>query len=197
MSPPHCIVIVGMHRAGTSLVAKMFYEWGVNLGDRLMESDPANEGGYWENWDFVEHSSNMMAQAKTSWNYPKMLDDQSSVGKSMHLKAGELIRNNTRHLWGWKDNRTAFTFPVYKPWLMDQKVLFVVCHRDRKAVIASLFRTHIRMFEEQDKTEEYLGKLYDLHYSAIDEISKDYPRVDIRYEDLVDNKFFKPELRHF
>ncbi len=162
-----------------------------------MEGDPVTPEGYYENWDFVEHSSDMMSQARTSWNYPRLLDDWCDVGKSLHLKAGEIVRKNTKPLWGWKDNRTAFTFPVYKPWLAEQKVLFVVCHRDRKAVIASLFKTHIHMFEEQDKTKEYLGKLYDLHYTAIDEISKSYSRIDIRYEDLVNNKFFNPELKHF
>jgi len=183
-----CFVIVGMHRSGSSLVARIFYEMGVYLGEELMEPDFANLEGFYENMDFVRLNNTLMSEVDGDWNRPRewLTPDQ---------RAKELIELHERKLWGWKDNRTVFTWKAYEPFVKNP--CFVVVRRDKKAVIKSLKETHISMFPLEHRTNEYMGWLYDYHYSTIDEIAKPHPRIDVRYEDLVENKFWNPDMRHF
>ena len=120
--------------------------------------------------------------------YPVMIEKPDE-------RCRELIEKHKDILWGWKDNRTAFTFKAYQPYL--ENVLFVICKRNKEAIIRSLMRTHKGQFRKEDQNEEYFGKLHDMYYAAINEISKNYPRVDIHYEDLVETKYFNSKLRHF
>ncbi len=184
-----CIVIVGMHRSGSSLVAKIFYEWGVNLGADLMEQDYANTNGYYENWDFVKMNNHLLSEAGGSWNYPVMITEPNDAAQNL------VTKHNGHELWGWKDNRTCFTFKAYEPALKN--VMFVVCKRKREAVIQSLFRTHSKLFQKADRTEKYFGELYDLHYKAIEIITEQYPTISIDYDDLYGSAFFKKEMKHF
>lgn len=44
------IVVLGMHRSGTSVFARGLPVLGVELGDRLMAPDPYNPRGFWRTW---------------------------------------------------------------------------------------------------------------------------------------------------
>jgi len=46
------LVITGMHRSGTSLVASLFAGAGVNVGTRLIGASRGNDRGHWEDLDF-------------------------------------------------------------------------------------------------------------------------------------------------
>ncbi len=50
------VVIAGMHRSGTSLVASYLSSLGIGLGDRLLSADANNRHGYFEDADFRESS---------------------------------------------------------------------------------------------------------------------------------------------
>lgn len=186
-----CVIILGMHRAGTSLIAKQYHKWGVDLGTKLYKSDSANLDGYYENIEFVVHNNSLMSDVKSFWNYPKLMKSVPSRG------CETLVKQFTRPLWGWKDNRTVFTFPVWEPYIADQNILFIVCTRNKKSVVKSLHKTHANMFEEKDRTDEYFGNLYDLYYETIEKITQGYPTTVVRYEDMRNTTFFKKELEHF
>ncbi|GEM_PF-1598324 len=48
-----CILILGMHRSGTSVLAGCMNILGMNLGGALMPGNEANQSGYFENRDIV------------------------------------------------------------------------------------------------------------------------------------------------
>ena len=183
-----CIIICGMHRAGTSFVSRIFYEWGVYLGENLGTPDMANAEGEYENREFVKLNGSLLANHGGTWNYPVMVEDSDPRAKI-------LIDKHKRELWGWKDNRTAFTFKVSEPFL--ENPLFVICKRNRDAVIQSLARTHFGQFREATRNPTYYGELYDKYYAAIDYVSKGYPSIVINYEEMTKVSFFNPKLRHF
>ena len=66
-----CFVIVGMHRSGSSLVARIFHEMGVYLGEELMGPDFANLEGFYENMDFVRLNNTLMTEVDGDWNRPR------------------------------------------------------------------------------------------------------------------------------
>jgi hypothetical protein len=187
-----CVVILGMHRSGSSLVARLFHEWGVFLGEKLMAADGINPDGYFENLEFVRMNERLLATRDASWSQPEMVTE---VSAEIRGEVEALVSRSKKRLWGWKDNRTAFTFKIYEPNL--ENVLFVVCRRKKGSVVRSLMRSHRHLFPEAQRTEEYMGRLYDRYYEAIGEVAKDYPRLDVHYEDLAGSRYFKTELRHF
>lgn len=186
-----CIVVCGMHRAGTSLVSRLLYEAGVYMGpSSITKPDPANTEGEFENPQFVGLNNILLKEAGGSWNKPLMVQSHGD-GRA------KLLIEQYGHLpvWGWKDNRTAFTFRAYEPFLNN--VLFVVCRRQKESVIKSLHRTHSRQFPEENRNDEYFSWLYDRYYEAIREVSTGYSTLTVKYEDLIYNNSFNPELRHF
>ena len=190
-----CVVVCGMHRAGTSFVSRLFYEWGVYMGPpEIAKSDVANIEGEYENRDFVNLNRTLMDAVGGSWNYPvliKSIDDVLPHANAIR----SVIEKHRKVIWGWKDNRTAFTFHAYEPFL--DNVLFVVCKREKKAVIQSIRRTHSRHFKEEDRTDAYFGELYDRYYDAIYEAAKHWSTLIVHYEDMITNKSYNSELRHF
>lgn len=182
-----------MHRTGSSLTARIFHELGVYLTDTPGVSDAANEEGEYENLDFTRLNELLLHQSGASWFNPKEVDRSEITEKQCQ----NFVNIHKRSLWGWKDNRTAFTFKCYEQLLQDQNVMFVVTHREKEAVIDSLMRTHKMQFPEEKRNRKYMGDLYDRYYKQIDEVTKGYNRIDVHYEDLVKNKFFNPKLKHF
>ena len=49
----HAILVLGMHRSGTSAVTRLLGLFGADLPKRLMEPNFANSAGYWEPADIV------------------------------------------------------------------------------------------------------------------------------------------------
>jgi hypothetical protein len=48
-----CLIVTGMHRSGTSLLASFLRAAGINLGENLYPADSANPLGYFEDLDFL------------------------------------------------------------------------------------------------------------------------------------------------
>ena len=196
LSPSNaCVVICGMHRAGTSFVSRLFYEWGVYMGPpEITKPDYANAEGEYENQDFIKLNSGLLNVVGGSWNYPVLIESIDQVSEHTNEIRG-VIEKHRRPLWGWKDNRTAFTFRAYEPFLNN--VLFVICKREKEAVIQSLWRTHSGAFKEKDRTDQYFGELYDRYYEAIYDAARFWPTLTVNYEELITNESYNPELRHF
>ncbi len=177
-----------MHRSGSSLVSRIFHEFDVYMTPTPGVSDPANEEGEYENLEITDLNSTLLKENEGDWLNPVVVDKPDNRCK-------EIIDKYSRELWGWKDNRTVFTFKCYEPYL--ENVMFVITHRKKKAVIDSLMRTHKMLFPKEKRNREYMGDLYDRYYKQIDVVTKGYNRIDIHYEDLANTKYFNSDLKHF
>jgi hypothetical protein len=180
------IIIMGMHRSGSSLTARIFHELGFYLTDTPGVPDPANAEGEYENLEITQLNEQLLATG--SWYDPVVVDKPDKRCK-------DVIEKYQKPFWGWKDNRTAFTFKAYEPYL--DNVMFVITRRDKDAVVKSLDRTHRGQFPEDKRNSRYYGELYDRYYEQIDIVTQGYNRIDVHYEDLVNNKHFNEKLRHF
>ena len=75
---PRAILIVGMHRSGTSATAGMLHHLGVQLGSNLLPANEYNLTGYWEHVDIVAVHDELL-QALGSEGEPNIaFRDQSS-----------------------------------------------------------------------------------------------------------------------
>lgn len=133
------VVVLGMHRSGTSCVAKALHEGGLYLGPELMDQTSAdNLEGHWEALEAVRINDEILAASGAAWDSippdlslvaPPGIDDRiTAFVKDLHQ----------RPMHGFKDPRTLITFPLWKPHLGEVKI--IACLRHPANVARSLAR---------------------------------------------------------
>lgn len=133
------VCIAGMHRSGTSMVARILNLLGVNIGpeDVVKRAGPDNEAGFWEDPQFVELNDELLAQAGGAWDDPPHIDWGAARFDELRQRASCLIESfDPASPWGWKDPRNSLTLPFWRSLIEDLLVVVVV--RNPVAVTASL-----------------------------------------------------------
>ena len=125
MSEP--IVITGMHRSGTSLLASLLQSAGLHLGERLLPPSQANQPGYFEDVDFIGlHDRALIDLGRSMYDPPEstgafegdVLDDAQSL----------LARSADQCPWGWKDPRSVLFLEQWRQLAPDAQFVFVYRH---------------------------------------------------------------------
>ena len=136
------VAITGMHRSGTSMVARILSECGVYIGERehLVPATSANPEGHFEHVDFLRVNKAVLAKLLGSWKAPPHRLAWLVLGRRLaplRDEASVLVRRMERSSpWAWKDPRTSLTLPFWLPLLPDLRV--IVCVRNPLAVARSL-----------------------------------------------------------
>ena len=71
--PQRAILVLGMHRSGTSAVTGALRLCGVELGTELMQPGSDNPKGFWEHAGVVAIHERLLAALERSWNDPRPL----------------------------------------------------------------------------------------------------------------------------
>ena len=120
--PQRVVSITGMHRSGTSLIARMLNLVGVTLGstDRLMPAHDDNPKGYWENMDIVEINDEVLAMFGGTWDRPPRLPrgwefvDELDPLRVRARSVIESIGADSECVMAWKDPRTSVLLPFWR-----------------------------------------------------------------------------------
>ena len=107
MSPP-CVIILGMHRSGTSLVAGSLQAAGLHLGT-VNNQAPFNRKGNKENVQIRDLNDAMLDRNGASWKQPP--ETQITWCHTDLRRAQSLLRPYLAagRAWGFKDPRTIWT----------------------------------------------------------------------------------------
>lgn len=133
------LVIGGMHRSGTSLVASLCHGAGLYLGHRLMGAAHGNAAGHFEDLDFVElHERILVANGLGSEGFTT--DSRPEVPDGLADQAAALVaaRRGVAAPWGWKDPRTVLLLDFWAEAIPEARFLLVF--RPPWEVADSLFR---------------------------------------------------------
>ncbi len=137
------ICITGMHRSGTSMVARLLQLSGVYLGeeDELFAGRPDNPEGFFEHKRFYAVNDHILEVFKASWDQPVVLPEGWENNPELapvYEEARSLVEefNATGKEWGWKDPRSSLTLAFWKRAIPGLKI--VVCLRNPVDVCASL-----------------------------------------------------------
>jgi len=121
------VCIAGMHRSGTSMVARALNVCGLYLGpkDELMEPGIDNPDGFWENLRFVEVNDAVLNQLGGGWDWPSWkldwADEKLAYSRS---QARQLVKAfDDFEPWGWKDPRNSLTLPFWRDVVRDMRVV--------------------------------------------------------------------------
>jgi hypothetical protein len=140
---PVVVCVAGMHRSGTSMVARMIHASGVYFGPEriLAQSFPDNEGGFWENVDFVTLNDAVLKDLGGTWDTPPPLPEtwnNNGLDPVRNRALDQISRLSGLQQWGWKDPRSSLTVPFWRQLIPGLKV--VICLRNPLEVILSLAR---------------------------------------------------------
>lgn len=135
-----CIIILGMHRSATSLIAKGLVSAGVNMGNAMLPADDGNQHGYYEDIDFLNMNKFLLAEAGGDWFNPPPNRKIAELAKDRYItnEIKELIKKKSAQqgLWGWKDPRTVLTVRLYHPYIKDP--IYITAHRKVADIAKSL-----------------------------------------------------------
>ena len=191
-------LVIGYNRSGTSLVAGLLHKMGVNMGKRLKGASSANEKGFFENLEFVKLNIRILEDNGFDINaYPNPKQSDVAKLKSQYKKEiKELVSRNKDKLWGWKDPRTFFTFPLYEPFL--ENIHFIVVYRNPISAVQSMIYRDNAWGANKDF--EYCLRIYHDYYQKIGEFfakNEKYPRTYVAYERFFENNEQVKELCNF
>ena len=83
--PRTALVVVGMHRSGTSALTRVLNLLGADLPLNLLPADEHNAAGYWESHDLVAIHDEMLQAAGTSWQatgpIPELWHNPQFIGR--------------------------------------------------------------------------------------------------------------------
>lgn len=143
------VLVLGMHRSGTSLLAQVLDRAGVFLGDDLMPADPHNPDGYFEDLEIVTVHDRLLAALDRPWGSVKTalplpdgwLEHPAAAEARTELTALVRRRLAAGHaLWGFKDPRTCRLLPLWLALLgdIDTDVVLLLSNRAPAEVARSL-----------------------------------------------------------
>lgn len=119
------IVVLGMHRSGTSFLTGSLQEAGVFLGE-ISEQNPHNARGNRENLEFRRLNEEVLEWSLGRWHDPPY----RVIWTERHARRrDELIdRFAGQSLWGFKDPRTLFTLEFWREGLPDMRHVGIFRH---------------------------------------------------------------------
>ncbi len=138
-TPP--VIIIGMHRSGTSLLTRVLQQNGFFMGRGASRNEEAAFTNAVNAWIF--------GQASATWDRPEAMDDLLAdtelrpwlldymdgiirgpaslrfLGPRRVLRGGLPGQSGP---WGWKDPRNTYTLPLWLELFPDARVLHIVRH---------------------------------------------------------------------
>jgi hypothetical protein len=138
------VVVLGMHRSGTSVASRAINLLGVPFGGgRIIPTTAANPRGHWESWELQDVNNDLLAAFGGSWAGPPILhegweaDERAIRLKGAAISAWTLV--HSAEPWVWKDPRTCLTLPFWRR-AVSLEGPAVVIYRQPDEVAASLAR---------------------------------------------------------
>ena len=139
------IIVLGMHRSGTSAVARLLNMMGAYFAppELAMPANDNNEKGYWERWDVFGLHEDMLRELGWAWDQISGFDAQRLIEpdfiKKFRPQAERILFDlDARRPWMLKDPRINLLLPFWKPLLEAPVCVYV--HRNPIQIAQSLHK---------------------------------------------------------
>jgi glycosyltransferase involved in cell wall biosynthesis len=188
---PTCVVVLGMHRSGTSALTRCLNLVGMDLGSHLLSPAKMNAKGFWEHGDAVRINDQLLEALGLYW-----YDLRPLPAGWMTSAAADTARDEIRMivkrdfdgvpLWGLKDPRLCRLAPLWIDVLeeMDIRIVTVLMIRSPVEVAESLSRfPDYRLTAPLSIPQGVLLWAQDLAESVI--AAHSVPKVMVDYEHLL------------
>lgn len=181
------MIVIGMHRSGTSATTGALQCLGVNLGGKLYSGhDEVNAKGYFENSAVADTNDEILARIGSSWD--DVLSKEPDWWNRGDLaqfttRLTKSLRNDFsgRGLWAIKDPRVCRMLPYWLPLLGSLGVrphfLFVIRPADE---------VHASLKKRDGFSRDKSCLLWCRHYLEAEAESRGYPRAFVSFDRLLE-----------
>lgn len=180
-----CLMVMGMHRSGTSALTGVLGLMGVDLGRTMMKPSEENPRGYFENLRVNEVNEGLLAAMKSSWDDILPPEDQwwkAGLIRPFASEMKEILRDEFPQspLFSIKDPRICRLFPLWRDVLEGEgiEISAVIPVRHPAEVAESLRLRHGFSLEKG-------LLLWMIHTVSAELFTRDIPRVWITFESLL------------
>ena len=177
------VCALGMHRSGTSLIARILNLLGVYLGEppTIANAGWDNPKGYWEHQSIAVLNEEILERFGGRWDdppaFPAHWTSDPRLADLRERARSLLLRDfSSQPVWGWKDPRTCLTIPFWQE--LVGPMHYVVCLRNPCDVLASL-STRNGMGPERAE------RLWLLHVQSALTQTSGHPRLFVFYDDVM------------
>ncbi len=139
------IVVLGMHRSGTSVVARALNSVGVYLGDHLLSPAMDNPSGYWEDTQITAANDRLLREHGFLWEMPgfdcaAVMERDVTMSIRDEIERDLALRFGASPLWGFKDPRVCILLPIWHEIFrrLDVDDNYVLVVRNPRSVAESL-----------------------------------------------------------
>lgn len=146
---PTCVLVLGMHRSGTSALTRCLNLVGMDLGSHLLSPEKMNAKGFWEHADAVSINDELLDAFGLLWHALDPLPDEwltSEAADAARAKIRMIVKRDFDGvpLWGLKDPRMCRLAPLWIEVLQEMgiEVVSVFMVRSPLEVAESLHRSH-------------------------------------------------------
>jgi glycosyltransferase involved in cell wall biosynthesis len=179
------ILVLGMHRSGTSAVTRCLNLLGAKVGNKLLLPAEDNRSGFWEHADVVAIHEELLKDLGRTWHDARALPEGwllSDAARKARGKLAELIANefDASALSAVKDPRLCRFVPLWREVLLesglDAVALLVVRHPAEVA----------RSLKARDGLRSGTTCLNWLeHFAEAETATRGMPRSLLTYDDLL------------
>ncbi|SDE19792.1 sulfotransferase [Kordiimonas lacus] len=141
IEPP--VIILGIHRSGTSLLTRMLEKIGLFVGKDLQ--------GDHESRIFIQINNKYFEKTGSSWDapvYPMQAVAKTNLLAPVFRKNIDSIRDSygpMEGLWGFKDPRTVITLPFWLDLFPEAQIIYIT--RSPNDIARSLTRRHTNLID--------------------------------------------------
>lgn len=182
---PRCLLVLGMHRSGTSALTRVLNLLGAALSRGLIASKPSNVTGFWESQQVLDINNVLLKQFGLLWRDDLPIPSEWLQHPAAR-EAGDLISAYLREefsgktLFAIKDPRLCRVLPLWIRAVKDfgAEPVCIICYRHPVEVAASL--------QARDGLPlEPSLHLWMRSYLDAERDSRGYPRLMVAYDDLL------------
>jgi hypothetical protein len=185
MTAPEGVVVLGMHRSGTSAATRLINMLGPSLchEDDLMGSLEGNETGHWESVAMTALNERLLAEMGRAWWCPPpdaralYAEAEQRIVLDPAEAAAAFDAVHPTRPWVWKDPRTCLTLPFWRA-ALDRPFAVVFVYRNPVEVAMSLRERNVFTLPRSVATWERYNRIALAHCTGL-------PVHVTRYDDLV------------
>lgn len=178
------IIVLGMHRSGTSLLTRLLALSGAWLGeeDEISAKGPDNPTGFWEHSSVKLINQCLLEAVGSDWDSIIGFDLRKvppNIDACLRSEAEKVMSRLRQHrVWAVKDPRLCLTLP----WWQQLFGNFIIIHCIRSPLDIA------RSLEQRNGFQVQTGiALWEFYALSALRVSRGLPAITVNYDDLVDD----------
>lgn len=118
-------VVLGMHKSGTTLVAKILHRSGIEMDEKAEPDGDYDRGEFYERRDFKALNVEILGSGVPAYHDPTPRNLRLTSEQSHRMQALIQRVESRDRPWGFKDPRTCLTYSLWEPELPPHKLILV------------------------------------------------------------------------